>query len=99
MADGFRGDHPFSKVLRVLAVHIDTADREVHCHTVIEAERSLQIDLHEGTEMRLLGLMELVPAVPASVLSVEKHVVRPAQDLRDPNAIRVTIPEVCKDSR
>jgi hypothetical protein len=82
-------DHPVAGILGELAVHIDAADREVHCLAIGEREGPLQVDLGERTEMGLLGLTELLPAVPPGVLPVEQHVVGPAQHTPDLEAIGV----------
>ena len=83
-------DHPVAGILGELAVHVDAADREVHRLAVGEREGPLHVDLGERAEVGLLGLAELLPAVPTGVLSVEQHVVCPTQHTPNLAAIRVS---------
>jgi hypothetical protein len=57
---GLRRDHPLRNILGILAINIYALDGKIHRMPVGEAELALQIYLNKRSEMRLLGLVELI---------------------------------------
>src|SRR5690606_36888420 len=86
-ADCFRRDHPVRKLLGVFAIDLDAFDGVVQYFPAFEVELALQVDLDESAAVRLLRLVELLPAEPASVLAVEKHVEGPPDATTDPGPV------------
>jgi hypothetical protein len=68
--DGLRRELPASVGHGVLAVHLDARNPVVSRVAVIEAELPMQVDLHEGAHIGLLGLVQLVVLPPTGPLPV-----------------------------
>ncbi len=86
---GFGRNHPPTKLLRVFTVNLKPGYLIVKLGPICKIERPVQVNFYKRAAMSFLCLMELVPPVSSSSLTIVELVNRLPQNCTNPLAVRV----------